>query len=117
MPSPFIYTNTESVSIASAARTASGTGPATRVGAAHTVRAFLNVTAATGTSPSLTLTVETSFDGATGWVSVGSFTAATGVTSERKQFSALGAFVRFSWTITGTTPSITFSCVADLVGG
>ncbi len=98
-----------------AARTTSGSGPAVAVGASNTVRAQLNVTAATGTTPSMTVTIETSADGSTGWTSVGAFSAVTTATTARKVASALDRFIRVSWAITGTTPSFTFNVSGELV--
>lgn len=64
----------------------------------------------------MTLSLETSHDGTTGWRNVGSFAAKTAVGTERKAFSGLDKFVRWQWAISGTTPSFTFSCTADMVG-
>ncbi len=111
-----IFVHTEDMSLPSAARTASGSDSAQYVGGGHTVRAFVDVTAASGTTPSMTLTLETSNDGSTGWQTVASFAAKTAVSSERKVFIGLDKFVRWTWAITGTTPSLTFSCSAQLVG-
>lgn len=103
------------VSLASsAARTATGTGSPVFTGEADTARLTLSVTAASGTTPSATVAVQTSVDAST-WATVGSFTAATGVTSERKVFSGLDRYVRASWTITGTTPSLTFALSGELI--
>lgn len=96
--------------VASAARTASGnSGTSTEAGARHTLRnVLLDVTAASGTGPTLDARVETSRDGTT-WYTAGTFGQKTGVSSERKSFSGLDRYIRFAWTIGGTTPSFTFS--------
>jgi hypothetical protein len=101
---------------ASAARTATGSGPTVAVGTHHTARLSLDVTAASGTSPSMTVTIEHSADGTT-WVAhpQGAFTAVTASGSQRKVLSGLDRFVRAVWTITGTTPSFTFSVAGELV--
>lgn len=111
----FVYT--EAVSVASAARTATGNSGAIEVGNRLALRgALLTVTAASGTTPTLDLTVETSHDGSTGWAAVGTaYTQATGATTQRKSFSPLDRFIRFVWTIGGTTPSFTFSIAGELV--
>lgn len=96
------------VLVPSAARTSSGSGAAYPMEARIAMRLQLDVTAASGSTPSLTVTVETSGDGST-WRSAGAFGAKTAVSSERIALSNLDRFVRVSWAISGTTPSFTFS--------
>lgn len=100
--------------VPSGTRTAAGSGPTLTVDLAHTLRMTLAVTAVSGTSPSLTVTVEHSENGST-WATHSSFAAATAVSSQRKVVSGLDRFVRCSWTVAGTTPSFTFSVTGDLV--
>lgn len=103
------FADTESVSLhPSAARTATSTGSSIELGDRGTLRLLLDVTAASGTTPTLDVTVQTSHDGST-WRSLGTFTQATAISSERKSFSGCDRFVRVSYTIGGTTPSFTFS--------
>ena len=99
----------------SAARTATGTGAAVEVADRGSVRLLLDVTAASGTTPTLDVTIETSYDGSTGWTSLGTFTQKTAVSSQRKNFGGADRFVRASWTIGGTTPSFTFSVDGEAV--
>lgn len=95
------------VTLMSGTVTTSGNGGSGQQSSAYTTgRLTLAVTAASGTTPSMTVTVETSGDGTT-WSSVGSFAAKTTTSTERKTFSGLDNFVRCSWAITGTTPSFT----------
>jgi hypothetical protein len=94
--------------------TASGSSGPTAMGAHTTLRLWLRVSAASGTTPSMTVTVETSGD-ATTWSAVGTFTAATGVTAQRKVFSGLDRYARVSYAITGTTPSFTFTVAGEAV--
>lgn len=72
----------------------------------------VNVTAASGTTPSMTLTVQWSNDGTT-WGSADgtpdTMTAITAATVVSKSFPVRGGFMRLSWAITGTTPSFTFA--------
>lgn len=98
---------------ASAARTATGTGSAVEPGDRGVARLFLNVTAASGTSPTLNVTIQTSNDGST-WRSAGTFTQATAVSSQRATFN-IDRYVRATWTIAGTTPSFTFSITGEAV--
>lgn len=72
---------------------------------------LLNVTAASGTTPSLAVEVQWSHDG-TVWSSASpqdTFTAITATGSVVKNFQVKGRFARLSYTITGTTPSFTFT--------
>jgi hypothetical protein len=80
------------------------------------LRALLDVTALSGTTPSLTVTVETSYDkGVTdAWHSAGAFTAATTVSKQRK-IIPIDRYVRISYVVSGTTPSITFGVFGETV--
>jgi len=110
------WADTDPVTLAaSAARTANGQGAAVEVGAAGTVRLLMAVTAVAGTSPSATVTVETSHSGAGDWRSLGTFAAKTGVATERKNFGGCDRYVRATWAITGTTPSLTFAVAGEAV--
>lgn len=96
---------------ASAARTTTGNGTAvtgwSRSAGAAVVK--LDVTAASGTTPSLTVTVQDSPDGST-WTTRDTFAAKTTTGNETRSLpGGLAPNVRASWTITGTTPSFTFS--------
>ena len=100
---------TETV-VASAARTTTGnSGVLTGYGQAQTLRAQLDVTVVTGTVPSMTVLIEDTLDG-TNWQTVGTFVAKT--VAGREVVNVTLPFsdqLRVSWTITGTTPSFTFS--------
>jgi hypothetical protein len=97
--------------VASAARTTSGNS--TAIGPLDPFRsvvALLNVTAVSGTTPSMTATLEGSVDGTV------FFTLATGIalTAVNKQVltmvdTAVPPYLRVAWAITGTTPSFTFT--------
>lgn len=99
--------------VASAARTATGTSSAIEArSAAARLNILVNVTAASGTAPTLDVTVEWSFDGGTTWAvsdpadSIAQFTAGA---VRAKQFNVKAPTYRLRWTIAGTTPSFTFS--------
>jgi hypothetical protein len=95
--------------------TGAGNTAAIEVGARHTLRLRLDVTAASGTTPSLTVNVQTSADGST-WYLVGSFAAKTAVSAESKAFSGLDRFVRLQWAApSGTTPNFSFNVTGELV--
>lgn len=95
----------------SAARTTTGSGSAvtgwSRTAGSAVVK--LDVTAASGTSPTLTVTVQDSPDGST-WTTRDTFGVKTTVSNETRPLpGGLAPYVRAAWTITGTTPSFTFS--------
>jgi hypothetical protein len=71
--------------------------------------AKLDVTARSGTTPQLTVAIDESPNGSTGWVTRQTFTAMTNVGNQVGQIPRVGPFARAAWTITGTTPSFTFS--------
>lgn len=99
--------------LSSAARTATGASTANELGDVATLRLLVDVTAVSGTTPTLDITVETSYDGSTNWRSLGTFTQKTTVTTERKSFGGCDRYVRVSYTIGGTTPSFTFSIAGE----
>lgn len=106
------------VLLASAARTATTSSDWIDVGDAHTLRLLLDVTAGSGTNETWDVAVQTRKDASDSSPrTVGSFTQATGVTSERKAFSGLDRQVRVTGTIGGTdTPTFTSSVTGELVG-
>lgn len=106
----FVHTeNLGAAIVASTARTTSGNGSSIDTGDANTIRGLvLDVTAASGTTPTLDVRVETSDDNST-WRTVGSFAQKTGVSNEHKEFGLLARYARIAWTIAGDTPSFTFS--------
>ena len=95
-------------------RTASGDGAPIDTGERSTLRLLLSVTAVSGTTPSATVNIQQSADGTT-WRAHSSFAAATGVSTERKTFGGIDRYVRATWTISGTTPSLTFSVSGQLI--
>lgn len=99
----------------SAARTATANGTVVEeTGRRRTLALVLAITAASGTSPTLDVVVQTSRDGGT-WYTAGSFTQATTTGTQRKTF-ALDRYVRLQWTIGGSdTPTFTFSASGELV--
>lgn len=96
---------------ASAERTATGNGASVEVGDKAVGRLLLDVTARTGTTPTLDVTIQTSFDGVT-WRTAGTFTQAT-ATGQQRISCMLDRYVRAIWTIGGTTPSFTFSIAGE----
>lgn len=74
--------------------------------------AYIDVTALSGTAPTITAIIE-EFDSVSGqWFQIAAFTAAISIiSSERIEIGAVNSdFVRVSWTIGGSaTPTVTFS--------
>lgn len=101
--------------VASAARTTNGnSGPLPGYGALQDLVVQVDASAVSGTSPSLTVLVEDTVDG-TNYNTVQAFTAITAVGRQVQRITVpFTDTLRVSWTITGTTPSFTFSvkCVA-----
>ena len=95
---------------ASSAKTTSGTSTATDV-EGTSVSVLLDVTAASGTTPSLTVSLEWSHDGSTWFTGdpADSMTAVTAAGKRVKSFTTKAPYVRAAWAITGTTPSFTFA--------
>lgn len=93
----------------SATKTASGTGPVFEVGTYDRGSFFLEVTAASGTSPTLDVDIQSYDVVADAWHNVVSFAQATGTGRQRKTAEYLGERIRVNYTIGGTDPSFTFS--------
>lgn len=104
----------EATLAASAARTTSADGPSVELGDRGVLRLDLTVSAASGTLPSLQVDVQTSKDGTT-WRAIGGFTALAAAGTQRASFPGCDRFARASWTISGTTPSFTFSVDGEAV--
>jgi len=97
---------------ASTTLTASANSTEVDIGDRGTLCLTLAVTARSGTNPTLDAAVQTSADKST-WRTLGSFTQATAVGSERKSFAGCDRYARVASTIGGTTPSFTFSVTGD----
>ncbi|XXX79163.1 hypothetical protein WMF30_10355 [Sorangium sp. So ce134] len=95
-------------------RTADGNGATVEIGDQGTLRLRLNVTAASGTSPTLDITLQTSKDGGS-WRTLGTFAQATAVGSESKSFSGADRYVRANADLGGTTPSFTYTIDGETV--
>jgi phage gp36-like protein len=98
---------------ASAERTASGTGTAADIGALRKAMRLAVVVKAVSAGATLTVEVQTSEDGATGWRSRGTFPAPSEPGRLDVAVAELARFVRLVWTIAGGTPAITFEATAD----
>lgn len=96
--------------VASAARTTSGnSGDLPHYGPAETLRAQLNVTAASGTTPTLDVVIEDTLDG-TNYNTIGTFAQKTAAGREVINITTpFSDTTRVKWTVGGTSPSFTFS--------
>lgn len=92
--------------------TATGVTPTLPITNKGTMCLTLAVTAASGTTPSLTMTIQTSPDGTT-WRNLQAFTAAPAVTSQRLSITGVDRYVQGSYVVSGTTPSFTFTLSGD----
>lgn len=112
------YNDAEAVpggAVASAARTTTGTGTAFSTADYDSINGSVVVSAASGTNPTLDLTLETTADG-TNYYTAGTWTQKTGTaTADARVVDGLGTLSRWKWTIGGTTPSFTFAvtCTGD----
>lgn len=98
--------------LAAVAATANGTTVDNGASTANGMIANLHVTAASGTTPTLTVVVQHSTNGTT-WTTLGTFTAATAATSELiTATGTVNRYVRAAFTVGGTTPS--FTCQVSL---
>lgn len=98
--------------------TATGTGTAiVETINAGELRLVADVSAASGTTPSLTINVQTSNDQGVddAWHTVASFAAITATGKVRKAFTGIDRYCRVTWTITGTTPSFTLGVYGESV--
>lgn len=98
----------------SAARTASGTAVVDGASEFDSVDVYIDATAVTGTSPTMTVTYQTSVDGGTTWFDVTSGAAITAAGRQAINVSRPGGLGRLSFVIGGTSPSFTFSAIAQL---
>ena len=99
--------------LASAARTTTGAGTAVDgFAAARLLVLQLNVTAASGTLPSLSVAVQDSVDG-TNYNTIATFTQKTAASREVIRLSTpFTDTLRVSYEIGGVTPSFTFNVIA-----
>ena len=102
------------VDVASAARTVSGTSASIDSSGFGCISFLVDVTAFSGTNPTLQISLETSVDG-TNWIEYVNTQRIVSTGVLEFQRGAIGSkFYRYVWTITGTTPSFTFSINVNL---
>lgn len=108
-----LYATSSDVILASGAQTASGNALFASGGSITSIVIEVRVTAVSGTTPQLNVSLDDTFDG-TNWNQVAAVNAsaitATGTTVKRINLrdTPVTDQLRISWTISGTTPSFTF---------
>ena len=98
----------------SAAETATVTGADVDTEQLGSANFYLDVTAVTGTTPTLDVKIQEKDPVSGKYFDLFSFTQKTAISSERKSYGSgagelLGKVIRYVATIAGTTPSFTFS--------
>lgn len=99
--------------VTSAARTTTFTSSGVSTSNVDGVIAYVNISAVSGTSPTLNITLQDSPNG-TDWFDASTLAQATAISKQRVVLSSVGAHLRAVCTIAGTAPSFTFSI--DLSG-
>lgn len=99
----------------SAAMTSSTTGEWLELGDRGTLRLDLEITAVSGTAPSLHVQIETAKTTSGTARVVDAFGPERAVASRRRAMSGLDRYVRYVATLGGTTPSFTFSLTGEAV--
>ena len=97
--------------VPSSAKTTNASSSAVATVGADRVNWFVDVTAVSGTSPTMTLTLQWSHDN-TNWFNgdpVETFSAVSAATKVVKQTNVKAPFARLVWVLGGTTPSFTFA--------
>jgi hypothetical protein len=96
--------------------TTSGSSTAQQVPSvvSETLGIVLQATAVSGTSPSLTASVQWSADGTNFFAAnpADTFTALTAVGGVAQAFTIKAQYYRIAWTVTGTSPSFTLNASA-----
>lgn len=81
------------------------------IGSGEDLAVMLDVTAVSGTSPSMTVSVQWSNDNVAWFTAdpADAFTALTAAGKVTKLFTIKGLYARLNYAVTGTTPSFTFA--------
>lgn len=99
---------TDIIAQESSAQNSSGASPSVDLGVRTTVELVLAVTVVSGTSPALVVAIEHSDDEVL-WSTLGSFAAANASGRTALRLPGSLRFLRARWTISGGTPTFTFS--------
>lgn len=98
--------------LAAAMRTTSGTSSGFNKNDLHEGLMLLDVTAVSGTGPTLDVAMQTSPDN-TNWFNLpnGAFSTFSGIGKQALQINNFGKYIRIAYTIAGANPSFTFSVI------
>ena len=108
---------TEDVQIYSGAETSNGDSYATpiNVKGASEIVLFLDVTAASGTDPTLIVKLMTKDTISTKWFEIGRFDTVSGISTDTTPIiNGLGSYLGCAWELGGTDPSFTFALNASI---
>ncbi len=106
----------DDVTLASSAeRSATGDGDEYELGDRGTLRLALDVTAASGTTPTLHVQVQTRALSSDTWRTVGAFPIVSATGTTYREFTGCNRYVRTQHTLAGTSPVFTFSVSGNAV--
>ena len=97
------------IEVASAARTVSGNSGIISVPTGGAISGNIAVSAASGTTPTLDITLEESLDNGSTWQQVWAATRITGAGTTPIPLMTVSSLRRWVWAVAGGTPSFTFS--------
>jgi hypothetical protein len=103
------------IEVASAARTSTGNSSVISVATGGGLSGLIAVTAASGTNPTLDVTLEESYDNGTTWQQVWAAPRITGISTVAIPPMLTAGLRRWVWTVAGTTPSFTFAITVNAV--
>lgn len=110
IPYPTCGVTEDGILLASAARTSDGQSAAVACDWAHELLVMVDVTAVSGTSPTLDVDIEVSPDGGTTWFVAASFTQWNNTTGKKLlALTTCGSLFRVAYKLGGTSPSFTFA--------
>lgn len=107
------FYSTEVITLeSSGSHTSSGNSSSYEVGEFIEGRAFLDITAVSGTNPTLDVTIQDSPDDSV-WYDHTSFAQQTVATNVAQSLTTFGSYIRAHWAIAGTNADFTFSIELD----
>ena len=110
-----LYDQDDLTLYASAVTTVTGNGSSYELGDKDTLRLALDVTAISGTAPTLHVQVQTRNSGSDAWRTLEAFPIATAIGVAYRTVPGCDRYVRTQHTLGGTSPSVTFSVTGNAV--
>ena len=105
------------IEVASAARNASGNSGAISNATGGAISGLIVVSAASGTTPTLDVGLEESYDNGTTWTQVWAAQRFTGTATAVIPPMLVGGLRRWTWTVGGSSPSFTFAITVNTLSG